>query len=334
MAKTNIVLCLAAAVTMVIASGCADKNTEAGKKPSEKNDASQSAPDTSAGDAAGEAADTDSSQQTSIDLPAVSEYNAGELLSAALEMFGGDYTYELNVTYSDSPDTLAKLLQVSSGESFFMSVKESGGEGLAADTAYLITDGKAYDIDNNIGAYNTADPAFGSNRGLNLIANIIDMRLDRTSTRIPRDTEGLQVEEYTYTGDTYITVYDFYFDENGALKKYTATYTVEGQDELVETAEVIRLEQTADMEYFSTEQLDGLKEFAEMTEDERLGFCQELCGRYKISTDNMYELNITTDDLKRISFDGLSELVYTYATPEPKKTKASKSKKDTDNKDN
>lgn len=332
MAKMKQALFLAAAAALIM-SGCADKNGGAGEKPETKENVSQGAADNSAGETTSDASDTDSAQQTNATTPTPNDYKAGELLSAAAETFGGDYTYELNVTYSDLPEAVSKLLQTRSGDSFYMSVKETSENGLAADTAYLRLGDAAYDIDNNIGAYNTAD----ADITLSLVENVIDMKLDRTYTHIPQDTEGFQVEEYTYTGDTYITVYDFYFDEGGALKKYIVTYTVEGQDELVETAEITRLEAAAEEKYLSEDMLGGLVSFADMTEDERLSFCRELCGRYKISTDDMYKMNITTDDLKRISFDELSALVYTYATPEPpkpEKTKDSKSKKDTDNTDN
>lgn len=314
MTRIKKALCLMTAVTAFAAAGCSAKDGGSEKKP----DTAKDSPQTDSDNASAEdnSADTqgsaDSSSETEAISPVLEDYQSGELLAETAEIFGGDYTYQLNVTYSDAPDTVCKLLQVCSGDNFYMSVKEKNSEGLPADTVYLRLGDTAYDIDNNIGAYSPAV----TDRGLNLIANIIDMRLDRTATHIPQDTEGYTVEEYTYTGNTYITVYDFYFDENRELKKYTAAYTVEGQDELVETAEVLKLERTADEKYFSEDIFDGLDDFTAMSEDERLAFCQALCGRFQISTDNMYEMNITTDALKRISFEEFSLLVYGYAKAE------------------
>lgn len=299
-------LCLTAAVTLLAATGCSDKKSVTKDAVS---DTDAAFPDDGT---EGQTSEADGYFQYDT-VSAIEKYQPGELLAAAAERFAGDYTYKLSVTYSDDPDTVADLIQVSRGDDFYMSVREKNSSGLAADTVYLQLGDTAYDIDYNIGAYNGTE----IQSGLNLISNIIDMRLDRTSTHTPQDIEGYTVEEYTYTGDTYITVYDFYFNRYGALKKYTVTYTVEGQDEIVETAEVVSFAGNADDRYFSEDILDELTDFSALSEDERFGFCLDVCERFSITTDHMYSLSIRTDDLKRISFDMLSTLVYSYAYSQP-----------------
>lgn len=108
---------------------------------------------------------------------------------------------------------------------------------------------------------------------------------------------------------------DFYFDkESKALVKYTTTYTVEGQDDIVETRTINRLDNNIDESVFNTDFTTSLVDFNSMSEDQRLGFCQGLCGSFGISTDDMYEMNITTDQFKTIDYDTLFKLVYTYGS--------------------
>lgn len=305
--------CLLIAVSMCAAAGCADKNND------NADSSQQTAAASSADSKEDSAADAESSQDESADesgdgsqadeSEAEKEYVPGENLAKTAALFDGSYTYTAKVTYSDS-EGVSEIIQTSDGESFYQRNTESGVEGMAGDTAYLFTDSKAYDIDYNLNVYSEC----GEMTGLNIFKRIIEEKLDQTNTHIPGDAEGFTIEEYTYTGDTYMTVYDLYFDKDGAIAKYTATYTVEGSDDVVQTVEIVSVTDKADAELFDAASLDELKDFGAMSEDERLGFCQGVCSAYGISTDNMYELNITTDDLKRIDFDSFRTLVYTYAS--------------------
>jgi hypothetical protein len=151
---------------------------------------------------------------------------------------------------------------------------------------------------------------------LNIFEQIAENQLDQTDTHIPEDTDDMTVEEYTYAGDTYMTVYDFYFGSDGSLESYTVTYSVEGEDDIVQTVKIISVTDSADDGYFDTAVLEDLTDFDGISEDTRLGFCQGICAAGGISTDQMYEMDITTDDLKRIDFDTFRELFYTYAGTE------------------
>lgn len=304
--KNKILVLAAAFLCLNFAAACSDKsdggNSSAAEEPvsvSESDASEDSAPD-SAGSEDGE--DSEAVQE---------EYTAGEYITAAAELFSGSYTYVTRHVYSDNEDVTIETTQVTDGENVYISSSESGNDGLDGNFVYLYTGSAAYNIDLNLKTY--AETSASSY--LNVVQSVFDYELEQTSTHIPTDTEGYIVEEYTYTGDTYITAYDFYFTEEGDLEKYTAVYSIEGDDDLVETVEIVSIEPEADESLFDVSVLDDLTDFNAMSEDERLGFCQGICGVYGISTDEMYELEITTDDLKRISFDDFFNLVYTYAKP-------------------
>lgn len=305
--------CLLIAAAMCAAAGCADKNKD------DDISSQQNSPASAADSKSDTASDEESSQDDSAadsgedsqsdGSEVEKEYVPGENLAKTAAMFDGSYTYTAKVTYSDSEGE-SEIIQASDGESFYQRNTESGVEGMAGDTAYLFTGSAAYDIDYNLNVYSEC----GEITELNIFKRIIDEKLEQTNTHIPNDAEEYTIEEYTYTGDTYMTVYDLYFDKDGAIAKYTATYTVEGSDDVIQTVEIVSVTDKADEKLFDAESLDELKDFGAMSEDERLGFCQGVCSAYGISTDNMYELNITTDDLKRIDFDSFRTLVYTYAS--------------------
>ncbi len=300
----------AALVTAVLvfclsAAGCSDNDKD-------KNNSTNSKPaaDKSSSQAAGQDSRTDSSAEDSSDAdPAGEDYSAGPMLTAMAERFEKPYTYSVKVTYSDEPDDVTEMTVASDGENYVSLSSGTSAEGLAPDSAYLYKDGKGSLADMNVGAYVETQMDTQS-----IPQSIIQNKLEQTNTRIPSDTEGMTVEEYTYTAASYITVYNFYFDSEGEPVKYTAVYSVEGEDDLVETVEITQLSEGADEQLFDGSFLDGLKDFSAMTEDERLAFCQQLCTDLNISTDDMKELDITPDDFKKISFDQLQTLVYTFGS--------------------
>ncbi|MBP3272281.1 MAG: hypothetical protein J6M17_08695 [Ruminococcus sp.] len=328
MKRNKLAVCAAAAV--MILGGCGKSIDKTEKTVSESEKTVSQAEAVSSAESAESAVESESDESQAVTESAgvtEAEYQPGELLKAAAEKFSGSYTYKLKISYSDEAESESAVTQISDGsDCFYMSVKERGSSGLSADSGYLRLGDTAYDIDSNLGVYEACE----IKSGLGLLDNIISMKLDRTSTHLPSedDAEGYQIEEYTYTGDNYITVYDLYFDENGELKKYTVCYSGEGQDDLIETAEVVSFVQEADEKYLNADVLKELKDFSAMTEDERLAFCQGVCSEYGVTTDNMYALHITTDDLKRISLEDLTELIYTYG----KKSETEEKGKDKDKK--
>lgn len=237
-------------------------------------------------------------------------YTAGENLTALLEKLDGGYTIKTESVYSDDSENTAEETYILSGDNYYMRRTRSD-----SDTAIMLLDSKLYEIDYTIGAYSVSDTdsdyqlPYSSRPVFN---QIYELQLDQTHNRTPIDIKGYTAEEYTYAGDTYMTVIVLYFTEDGEIDKYTEVYTVEGQDEITETVQVLSVEGKSDESVFDTESLSALKDFSAMTEDERLGFCQETCGKFGVSTDNMYEMDITTDDFKKIDFDTFTELIYTY----------------------
>lgn len=304
--------CLLLAVSMCAAAGCSDKENAASSSASDTSSAAEtsavtqteSAEDTQSSESSSE---SDSSQTDSQS----EEYEPGEMLAAEAELFSGSYTYTAKVTYSDYAGE-TQIVQASDGEKFYQSTSETGTEGLAADNVYIFDGTDGYTIDNNIKAYNKTS---GTDE-MNIFKKVIEEKLDRTSTHIPEDAEGFTIEEYTYVGDTYMTIYDFYFGEDGAAVKYTATYSVEGVDDVIQTVDIVSITGEADESLFDTSVLSELTDFGSVSEDTRLGFCQGICSGYGITTDEMYREDITTDDLKRIDFDGFLDLVYKYAKTE------------------
>ena len=325
--------CTAAAVSLCIVNltACSGNEIKQGGSSADskavtasESKADEKAEEESAAENAGSTADSDT------DSESVSEKDkteVGELLAAAAEIFGSDYTFSAKITYSDEPESYAECTQARRGGDIYMHNTQVYPDSLDYDITSLYLDGTIYEADNNIGAYRV----FGESEEVNademsVVLLVANYGLERTSTHIPADTEGMTVEEYTYTGDTYMTIYDFYFDESGALKKYTTVYSVEGEDDIIQTTEVISLEAQADESLFDLNIFDGMKAFDELTEDERLGFCQQMCGKFSVTTDMMNEMSITTDDFKTIDLSRFSTLIQTYGE-KPKADEDSKTDK-------
>ncbi len=286
----------------------------AGCSESEDSDSSSTAQTTSQEIADDDSQDdTESESNSEAEAEAVSEaddeISIGELLSGAAEIFDGDYTYTSLITYSDDDSVSYDVTLAKSGDELYEQIVTNEGDEVSSDVIYYFDGTTAYNLDIGLGIYSQTDEI----DEVNTIVSVAQLGLDQTTTHIPDDTEGLEVEEYTYTGDTYITVFDFYFDDDGSMVKHTVTYIEEGEDDLVQTVETVKLDDTADEALFDKGLFDDLKDFDAMTEDERLSFCQSICSEYGISTDDMYTLDITTDDLKTISYDDFTTLVYTFA---------------------
>lgn len=308
----RICACLAAAMCSCFAAGCAG---------SDKKDTSSALTTTAPViESKADTADTDNSvvqaestADESSQAEPKKEFTPGEGLEKTAALFSGAYTYKTEVTYSDeAAGNVSEVTQASDGKNFYQNNKSVTESGFAEDFTYLRSGDKSYYIDNNTSAFTSKTSA----EELNIYQAIIDQQLDVTSTHIPEDTEGCKVEEYTYTGDTYITVYDLYFSKKtGDIKKYTATYITEGDDDIIQTVKVKEITDSADEKLFDTDFTEDMTDFDNISEDTRLGFCQGVCATYNISTDDMYKMDITTDDLKKISFDKFFELVCTYAKP-------------------
>ncbi len=273
-------------------SACSNKNS---------NSSAQSNPDSvSSSTPASDSADSVSAPDES----SVAETShIGEYLQQTAQILSGDYTMECTLSGTDI-DGEVEITRVVRGDDVYQLQQESLGS-----NGMLLLDGVCYNFDNVCGIYSTAD----TTPEINIIEQVVELNLDQTETHIQDSSEDYAVEEYTYTGDTYITVLDFYFEkESGSLAKYTVTYSVEGQDDVTETREINRLDSSIDETVFNTDFTESLADFDGMSEDQRLGFCQGICGSYGISTDDMNEMGITTDNFKTIAYDRFFRLVYTY----------------------
>ncbi len=327
--KNGSLLCLMCALALISVTAC-------GGSDKDKTSSSAKTEGTTAVSAVTDTAESVSAEETSSAEEQVSEaekvpYQAGELLTETAKLFNGAYTYEISTSFSDQPDVVTERKFVCDGDQLYISVKDEGGETLGADIFYLAANGKMTGADNRLKAYSVSESA----ENYSLIKSIIDNETERTYTHIPEDTEGMTVEEYTYTGDTYISVYDFYFNEDGTLAKYTALYMEEGEEQLIQTTVVNKLEAVCEEGFFDGSMLEGYTDFDALTEDERLGFCQENCNKYGITTDDMNEFGIDTDEFKTIGFDKFVDLVDEYGKPAADEEKTSdstdgKEKKDKD----
>ncbi|MBR1724506.1 MAG: hypothetical protein IJ723_05755 [Ruminococcus sp.] len=295
MKKSLAAACFMTALIMLSASGCGSSGSKGAAKTTTARQTAETEKDTETEtEAASEKEGSESEAPVTV---------LGEGLEKTCQLFGGDYTYSVKTTFSDAPEEETATVVAKQGDIVYITYTDKGSK--KPDRAYYFDGTAAYDIDYGLKIYSAREEW----TDYNLILSLVDKSPENTEAHSTETQEGYTTEQYTYAGDTYITVFDFYFDEDKNLKEYTVTYTVEGEDDIVQSCTVESLEQTAKA---PKEPLKELTDFDGMSEDQRLGFCQGICGEREISTDNMYEMNITTDDLKRIDYETFTELVYTY----------------------
>ncbi len=148
----------------------------------------------------------------------------------------------------------------------------------------------------------------------NLIVQTVKQSLEPTKTHIdPEESKKYDAEEYTYTAGTYITVLDFYFDKTtGELKKYTVTYSIEGRDNQVETREIEKMSAApVNVPAFSEKELTdkGYVHFEGFTDEKREEFCRQVMRDNKITNDTLYDVGLTTYDLKSVSYSDFASAV-------------------------
>lgn len=287
MISLNKILCAAAALTVVFSvSGCG--------KSEDSSSVQESVKDSSVSDSA------ESEIESKSDAS-----NIGEHLKKAAKIYeSGKYTLKCTVS-STSYDGEIKLTRVVDGDNIYQLQEESAGS-----YGVISVDGKSYDFDNACGMYKTAKSVPTNN----VVQEIVNQNLQ---VKVPIDAEkekGYVCEEYTFTGDTYITNIRFYFDEKtDELKKYTMKYTVEGQDDITETRVIDSISSEVDESLFKLDKLNKMVNFEEMSEQQRLGFCQGICSSKGITSAMMSDLGIKVNDFKKIDFDTFFNLVYTYS---------------------
>ncbi len=256
----------------------------------------------------GDSSAAEDKNDTAGSRPEVSldESKLGDKLKKVAEIYeGGKYTLECVLTGSQIDGAIG-IKQVADGDDFYQLQTENLGS-----HGEVIIDGKGYEFDYVCGMYreNNAAPQ------LSIISQIAALDISPDSAPWLSD-DNYDVEQYTYAGSSYITVTDFYFSkDDGRLVKYVTTYTSEGETQIEETRTIIRLEPEADDKVFNAYFADELVNFDSMSEDQKLGFCQGLCGSWGITVEELYEAGITSDSFKKISYEKLFRLIHNYGKP-------------------
>lgn len=230
--------------------------------------------------------------------------NVGPYLKKAAEIYkSGKYTLKCTVT-STADDGAIKLTRVVNGDDVYQLQQEKKGS-----YGIISMAGKTYAFDNACGMYKTAKSVPSNN----VVEEVVDRNLMQTKS-YETEEQGFVTEQYTFTGETFITNVKFYFDEQtGDLKKYVMKYTVEGQEDITETRVIDSISKTVDDSVFSLDFLDKMVNFENMTEDQRLGFCQGICSSKGITAEMMSNMGIKADNFKTIDFDAFFNLVYSYS---------------------
>lgn len=333
--RVGLLICLAA--VMSITCGCGSKPASSDKKDKDKAAGKTSA--------AAEKADSEAEDKKTDDDSVAAEdesqaqavpFEAGEKLAKTAELFDGDYTYSVRSSFSDDPTAQTTVVITKSGSEVHIAYtdgvdestdgdkadedkdskdkkdkkdkdKKDPEDGNAPSRAYFFDGSTAYDIDLGMGIYNTREKW----EDYNLILSLIDSEPEITEAHMPDEMaeKGYSVEEYTYPGDTYITVFDFYFDKDDNLKQYMVTYKVEGDDDLVQTCVVERLEAEAKPD---EDALEGLTDFSALDEEQRSELCLEICTQRGITSEKMSEAGIAAEELGKMDYEAFTELVYTY----------------------
>lgn len=339
MIRLKITAALCAALIAVMCAACSDSDSD--KDVSSKNSAVSEA-DKSDGKDSSSDNDADSSVGGNEDSSQTDYSNT--LLGRTYDFLNSE-SYSLRIKYTDFEGKVTEIYKVSDGDDFYQLQTNDIGE-----SGSIRVGEECYDFDLVCGIYRKSS----AEKPDSIIESVIEENLPMTSTHInEEDAEMYDVEEYTYTGDTYITVMDFCFDKStGALVKYTATYSVEGEDDVTETREfydfipafepieVLSSDgdsslaaddssvtesslddnssesepviQEIDRSVFNTDFIQTLVDFNNMTEERRLGYCQAIFVTAGVSADELAQAEITDEKLKTISYEEFTSVVYLY----------------------
>ena len=247
---------------------------------------------------------TDESSAEEFLAEPIPEEEPGELLSKASEVFlSGTYNYMCTVT--DSEGNVTEIVRDAAPNNYYqLQTNRIGTSGSVCEN------GEAYDFDNVCRLCAKSNEAQLDN----IVLEVCDAKLPHTSNHISVvDLQEYDIEEYTYTGETYITAFDFYFDKNtGGLKKCITTYSVEGSDDLVETREFFDIKGEADTSLFNLGIISTLTVFDELTQDECQELFEQICDNAGITDSDIVNYGTTADKLGRLDYDDIVELVYTY----------------------
>lgn len=246
----------------------------------------------------------------------------GEYIMKAYKLLKSE-RYSVKITYTDPDGFMTDIYRVVDGDNYYEQRTNSLGE-----SGSICIGENSYDYDKLCGIYRRRDEG----RPESLIETVIDQALPATDiNKDPNESAKYAVEEYTYTGDTYITVMDFYFDKvTGLPVKYTTRYVVEeengdeGMTEIRTINEIIAEDsdsavtdgETAEIDrsVFDTSFIDKLTDFDRLGSEQKLSYCRTLFARVGVTQEQLDELDIDDDRIKGISYDELTALVYNCCT--------------------
>lgn len=223
MIRLKITAALCAALIAVTCTACSNSSSDKDKNNSFKKASSDKAESSDAKDSSADKESSPDSKDSALDN------NNDTLLGRFCDFLSGE-SYSFRMKYTDFDGKVTDVYRVCDGNDFYQLQTNDIGE-----SGSIRVGEECYDFDLVCGIYRKS-----SNEKLDsIIESILDEGLPQTATHIDEeDAQLYNVEEYTYTGDTYITVMDFCFDKStGALVKYTSTYSVEGDDDITETRE-------------------------------------------------------------------------------------------------
>lgn len=306
---------MTAAALVLCCASCGDKtNKDSSKAADKKKNITSSAVEESGAEDAQTTSGEDSGE------PALTAVD-GQFIMQAYDMLQSSQ-YVLRLTYTDPEGFDTDIYRVVDGDDYYeVQTNEIGESGC------ISVNGEAYDFDNVCGIYRRRTQG----KPETLIETVVEERLPATDTNVdPNEAADLEVEEYTYTGGTYITVMDFYFDKvTGVPVRYTTRYMVEqenGDEGMTETRTVKELmygaggELTAtdgeshelDRTVFDTSFISKLADFDGMSPEQKLGYCQAIFVTANVTADELTEAGFDEEKLKKISYEELTSLVYTY----------------------
>lgn len=192
---------LCACVVCLCAAGCS-------KDSKDSSSATESKANVSTADNADSAKSEDSKgNESDADSKVVNEQ--GELITKTAAIFDGDYT--LKTTCTEADGSKQEVVRAKKGGNIYLKVTSDIGT-----SGFIYVDGAGYDYDNVTGVYHKSDVTELDG----VLESIVKQNLPRTYGHINSDeADDFDIEEYTYTGDTYITAIDLYFDKSdGSLK--------------------------------------------------------------------------------------------------------------------
>lgn len=292
MININKLLCLGAVLAIAVSAAGCGSNAKSSEIEKEDSSEAASVSENSASDS-----NKDSSQEE--------KSNIGPYLSKTAKNYEkGSYTLKSTIT-SNSYENDIKLTRVVDGDNIYQLQEEKTGK-----YGVVSVGEKAYDFDYAAGMYIEAK----SVPTQNVIQEVVKQNLPMTDVSEQFKEKGFVEEQYTFTGDTYITNVIFYFDEkSGDLKKYKMRYSIEGQDDIIETRTIDSLSNNVDKSVFNMDFLKKMTNFDSLSEDERLEFCKNVCTKKGITTDMLNEFGLKTDSFKTVDFDTFFNLIYTYS---------------------